>query len=707
MQAKKEIIKIEKIIQKELEFILKEQKLTGNFNNFSSFQADCLQKIKNYELTFPAGLILSALAPLKTNPRIEKLLNQTVKFLLKEKNQFWSFNYWSRSAKESQKWPDDMDTVACVLAGITLVEPSKINGEVLAKVVNLLTLLEVKEGGPYRTWVVDSKSHASLLDIDLVVNSNIAYFLSLQGVFLDNLNELVETAIKKKQLSSRYYLGSCPVFYFIARFYQGKEIETLKKLIKKTRNKAGYWENPLMSALMISAWLNLGGETREIEKGIQYLSRKMQSKNYRYQSFYFDPAQNKKSYYSITPALTAALSIEALVKYKEVLSREVLAKQSGFKKTIQKSTRETDKEILKIRALIRKKIKERIEQAPPELAKVLDQLIKKTLKNDKSGQILFNACHWQQALKDLDQTEKADVLKGSVSGEVGAGRGFTKNELADLGFANLAGWAAYAVYDDFLDGEGQGKYLGCANLLMRELNLIFSTRLPFESGFKDFTREVMDQIDNANTWEIEKCRLERVKLGKGQSELLFKLPRKWPIYRNYQKLAERSLGHLLPPAAVLFNQGFKKSSLAIKNLIKFYSHYIIARQLNDDAHDIEVDLKKGSLTPVVFMVLKKWQAKNNKENGKKTGNLKPRLEIDIKKELPELQGIFWHEIIVPVAEEVLKQAKLARQALKELKQSGVIKQQDKFEEILRAVEGSAKQAVVERKKTLDFLKYLA
>jgi len=89
--------------------------------------------------------------------------------------------FGSKLSKEfkSKPYPDDLDDTFCALNALYLFDRKLISGSAYAYIIQLLTKVEKNEGGPYKTWLV-SKKTSGWDDVDIVVNSNIAYFLWLQ-----------------------------------------------------------------------------------------------------------------------------------------------------------------------------------------------------------------------------------------------------------------------------------------------------------------------------------------------------------------------------------------------------------------------------------------------------------------------------------------------------------------------------------------------
>ncbi|MBU1046588.1 terpene cyclase/mutase family protein [Patescibacteria group bacterium] len=638
---------------KSLKFIKETQKKNGEFLSLSSPSIKKFNCNKIYNSTFPTSLIILCLNDLNT-PISKIIIFKGTKFLLTQKSDFWSFNYWTRNSKESKQYPypDDLDDTFCSLSALFLNRPEIFKGEILAKIVNLLTFTEEKTGGPYRTWLVPSDTPEKIwLDVDLAVNSNIAYFLSLQDISLPKLDRFINRKIEKKEYITPYYPTPYTSIYFLSRFYKGRRTKEIKEYLLKQKNKDGNWGNPLNTALAISALLNLGESPKKISKAIDYLCKNNLNGQWKACAFCIDPSINKKTYYAGSPALTTAFCLEAINKYQKSIKKSKNPNQKKFGTGGAKLSK-IEKEIYN--KVIKKTIKI-FSSLDEDLKKQASQTLKQTLKTKNSLEIILLPHLFNQSLGDsIPMSEN----------------------LIDLGVANLLGWIAYTIYDDFLDEEGDPKKLSLANVCLRELTLIFRNILPYETGFFDFSKTILNRIDSANTWETTHCR------GIDLKQI--------PNYENYQRLADRSLGHALGPIAILFSLGYKKDSLEIKNTIKFFENYIIAKQINDDAHDWEDDLKKEHISSACALVLKEWSKKNNKN---------PNLEEDLDK----LRSIFWYKIINKSCKDVLKHSQIAMESIKKVK---IINNFKMFENILAKQEKSAQDALKEQKETLQFIENL-
>jgi len=605
---------MENSIGKAIGFIKKEQKNNGDFKSWSSLNRNNFSKAKKYNSTFPSALILTCLDSVEKTEEIKKRL---VNFLLSQKSEFWSFNYWHREALENKTmpYPDDLDDTFCALIGIYKYDSKLIDGSAMAKIVNLLTVMEKKEGGPYKTWLVAESADKAWKDVDLAVNSNVGYFLSLEEVELENINELIKLAIEEEKLNSPYYPSIYPVAYFISRWFKS---EKLIKIIL-TKKKKDNWGKPLDTALAISSLLNLGVEPKILKPSINFLiNNQKKDGSWKTGAFCIDPAINKKTYYAGSPALTTAFVVEALNKY-QISNNKGQIKQPADTEVV--ASEEIHQEILQI-----------VQKRTNFLSKIPEENCKKRI------------------------TLLPYVFRKSLGEK---GNKIPKKIIIQAGLANLYGWIAYTIYDDFFDGEGNREMLSMANVCLRELARIYNNILP-KTDFADVFNQTMDEIDEANNWEILNC-YDKKKL---------------PDYCDYSQLAKKSLGHALGPIAILYSLGFDKNSLEVKNIWSFFKHYLIARQLNDDAHDWEDDLKKGFVNPVATKILAKT---NDKEKYKE---------------------IFWKEVLIDISKIILKNTDKAR---KEILKNKLITKPELILSILKDPEESAKKAINEQNEAMKFI----
>lgn len=628
---------ITKAINQGIDFLTNNQQKDGSFLSLSSPNSKSFAKAKKYHTIFPAFLVLSCLNALEETPKIKAIKRKAAKFLLSQKNEQWSFNYWVRNSQEAKTlpYPDDLDDTFCALSALFQHDSKLIGGSAMAKIVTLLTAAEKKEGGPYRTWLVPQDADEVWKDIDLVANSNIGYFLSLQDISLPNINTLIESAIETDNYNSPYYPSIYSVIYFISRFYKGKKTKKIRDFLLSKRQANGRWENPLNAALAVLSLLNFGVSPNILKKSIEYLIDQQAKGLWKSYPFCIDPEIERKGYYAGSLAVTTAFCLEAIGKYNQkpktqVKNAKILIQERIYKQVV-------------------KKAKQRFSSLGGELKKQALVVLEATLKKDKDKQIAL-----------LPYFFKVSLGK--------KGKSVSNNLLVKLGVANICGWIAYTIYDDFLDEEGEPKLLSVANICLRESTTIYNNILSKKTGFYFFVQHIADRIDSANTWEVANCRFDPIKLQD---------------YGDFSRLAERSLGHALGPLAILFSLGFKEKSPEVRNLMNFFQHFLTARQLNDDAHDWEKDLKAGQINAVGAQILKRARSQ--------------RLEIEDSR----LQEIFWNEVVVGICQTILKHVQLARKALEKIL---IIDNLSLLSKLLIPIEASAQKALKEREETLKFLR---
>jgi hypothetical protein len=639
-------------IQGGLNYIAKQQLKGGGF---TSYRLDEVGdgSIKSYRTTFIPSLIALALKDVPGSEKIQKGINR---FLLDQKSSSWSWNYWDRHSALMRKmpYPDDLDDTFLALAALWHYDQTFLTPTVMARMTNLLFATESRTGGPYSTWLIDGVADEVWRDIDLVVNINIAYFLSLQDVELPHLNQLVETAIGKKQLHSPYYPPTQPAAYFLARWYRGDSVLKLKKLIYANQ-VLGAWETPHQTALAVCTLLRLGTPAKELQVAIEYL-QSTQNKNGSWPAgpMCSDTMRTgeKKVYFAGSSSLTTAICLEALTLYEQNAKVHPHIAGKSAKRNYEKVVKDVTDSI-KALGLGHK-----------ELQVNTQAVLKKILARDSDKQIVMLPWLIQQA----------------ASVEV------DEETLHNLGVASLWGWMAYTVYDDFLDQEGDPKCLPSAIFANRRLLDTLQATLTDNIEFQTDIDEIMNRLDEANAWEVSHCR------GNLEGDV-FTIA-KLPDYSNYWQLADRSLGHTISGLGVLYGAGVSKTAPQLKGLKDFFRYYLIARQLNDDAHDWEEDLMRGHVNAVGLLILKKWADETH-------GSLEEG--INLKKEGKKLQLIMWEQVIDEVCNKVNFYVDEARNILAK---PGVNLDQKQLLPLLTPLEEAAKKALQTRDQALEFISAL-
>lgn len=569
------------------------------------------------QMTFHTSLILLCIRYAESD-KAEDVKKQASEFLLKERSSSWSFNYWQRHSKESKEkpYPDDLDDTCCALAALTLNSPESINGETLAHLVRTLTLCETAPGGPYETWILPKEKKLEWHDIDPGVNANIAYVLNLHDIRIPSLQTYLEKIIETESYSSKYYESPLVILYFISRSYQGPLSGKAADFIQARQDKNRTWGNDLETALAISALINFGAAKKNTKKAIASLEKAAAGNTWKPEPFYIEENKSKKIY-SGSPALTAAFAYEALYLYYK-----------KGKETVKPGPKET-----RMHRLI---INEAQKRFPVILKPLAEYYVQKITQGDKRNQITLLPLYFYRSLKQ-EKRLPAEFLK-------------------HLDIANLHGWIAFRIYDDLLDNEGDAAHIPLANISLREVERIYEGMHVGTSI--DIFRKIMDGIEEANYWERVNC---------------FKNA---PHYETYDVLAEKSLGHAQGPIAILLKLGYGPKSKEVRQTLLFFKHYLIARQLNDDAHDWSKDLEKGFINSVGVQVIKRQRKDSN------------------------LQEIFWNETILKIAEDIFFHIKEARKALRNNK---AVKDKSYLESLLIPIENGTQKALTDRKKMLEFI----
>lgn len=148
--------------------------------------------------------------------------------------------------------------------------------------------------------------------------------------------------------------------------------------------------------------------------------------------------------------------------------------------------------------------------------------------------------------------------------------------------ATVAGWAAYTLLDDALDGDTAAIHaLPAATALLRRVGSAYAAALP--PGFQSVVHRLLDRVDAANAWEIRNAR--------GAAPPSFPADPSW--------LGERSVAHALAFLATFCAaSGATADDPRLDRITTAFLHALAARQIDDDLHDWQEDLAQGRWTPI-------------------------------------------------------------------------------------------------------------
>ncbi len=337
-------------------------------------------------------------------------------------------------------------------------------------------------------------------------------------------------------------------------------------------------------------------------------------------AFCLDPKENMKIQYAGSPALTSALYLSILHKEEKDQNTSITG-VNAFYGTVVNSV---------------------LDSISAHFGKKASDTVSNIIKHDADKQMvllpkIFNSC--------LKISLKDDPL------------------IKKLCTAHLFGWIAYTLYDNFLDDEAQPQELPVAHFCNRELRTIYE-----ESLGKDFTKkydDIMLRMDVANFWEVSQARSKH----------------SVPDYKNVSIIAEKSIGHMLCVFAIMHKTKTPEESKDWKNIENYFIHYITARQLSDDAHDWETDLKNEHITPVVAMLLEA-SSSASAHSGK------------------SYQETFWESVIDDVCSEIEEHLNIAQEALEEVT---CLHSKIPFKKALDSLRKVVKQTLHERDNALEFI----
>jgi hypothetical protein len=595
----------------------------------ASADPDDFRAHRTHTTIFFSALILECL---RNVPNTQVIRRNLANFLLDNRSSDWTWNYWIRTSPEasSQPYPDDLDDTACALAALHSYQSTILNGSALGTISQVLISAEDKPGGPYHTWIINRQALPVWQDIDLAVNSNIGYFLSLQSVSVPGLTDYLTACLDSDTLASKYYIGEIPIIYFVSRWYRGAGIDILKS--KTCQYLAQYSElNGLMLAMIISSASRLGVSSLLLKPAVERLESLRVDDCWPAHALYGEPAVEGVAYFAGSAALTTAFALEALFGQQTTSSHTTTPIDANLEAVLQAIESELPKS---------------------DLRAEYHRQVQSILEHDSDRQICGLAS-----------------LTATICG------GDSKNPaISHLNAASLHGWLAYTIYDNIWDGQPTPLQLGVANFALRQIAHQFRLALPDDTDFQQQVSHVLNIVDAANTWENQHAKAT----AKRQNITIKVLP----DYSDRSQLAARSWGHTLAASGVLCAAGYTIDSTTQRNLRRFFRHYLIARQLNDDAHDWEEDLRNGQVSSVVVML---WPADT--------------MTINLSQDLERLRLQFWQQTIDEVVVLIKQHTRLARQALSRLPFSDTYS----YESWLQSLEAAADRALQERDKARDFI----
>lgn len=598
-----------------LDILRAEQQGDGSFRAWTSPHLFAAKAEQAYATTFVTSQIAWALSR-SGMKQTDELLGRAVSFLERQ-FQDGSVNYWARGSTESERMrlPDDLDDTACALAAFISVRPKlKEDGQLLGQVTRALIDCETQPGGPFRTWRIHHDADAKWLDVDVAVNANVAYALSLLDVSLDPLWTFLDRAVEQWRFHSLYYPNRIPILFFLSRLPRPVWRETLRKAWMDMRSTEGGWGNPFHDSLALVSLKELGVPAVEVEEVRARLLHAPVTGSY---AFCLDPAQQGQTFYSGSPALEAAFRLLAFHE-EEAHVTERASEPGGLHSVIMRAAQAA------------------ISGLGEPLRKQCEALLQRLDGFDIKRQITLTPLILTQALD----------------------RAVSEDFLVRLGKANVFGWAAYTALDDILDSDAGPELLSPAVVFLRRMSDEFSSIHPTNIEFQNWWRSIVDRIDVANAHELATMR---------------NLDTHPPLLEPHF-FAERSLGHLIAPVALMIECGYALHAKETQSIFEALRWYIAARQLHDDAHDWETDLKRGQYNSASLRL-----AEPKSENA--------RIE-------------FWTRAVVDQAETIFNACREGRACLRAVP----LVHPEGLEALFERIEQGTHEALEGRRHSLDFIK---
>lgn len=624
---------IDKAIRQNESILEKNILNNDSFESLSSantdFSSDCLK----FHTVFTNAIILICLSESKTSVS-DTISRKLFSFLKKQKGDLCTFNYWDKNSKEYSKipYPDDLDDTFCALLAMYKFNKLSISGNDLKKILEVLISQEVETGGPYYTWLVD-QNDVEWKDIDLAVNSNIANFLTEFGIELQNITSFIDESINNNSIKSRYYPTSTPVAYFISRSYKGQSKKKLKNTLETLYSRES---STLLDRIIISSSLlrlNLFQHELVARTIETLLDANINTSN----AFPFyrgvNPFLNGKKYYAGSENLTAALTIEFLTLYK--------------KKAIEIGASHTKASLEKQNRIVCNDVSLELQQAHGIIAEYGAERLDTLLKNPDMA---FITCIPYIIYRSFKTPIKIENFI-----------------LADIAKATLFGWLAYDIYDDFFDNQSIPYHLSVANFSLRKLSTTFTSDY-LSKEFHSFFHETMNIVDNANASEA------KMPIIKVKNNALILDDKIIPIIRSNASPENKSIGHILPIVAIYSLVGYSPQHNKTLTAINFFKNYLAARQLIDDMHDWEEDLKLGKINTVAFQIINEALKKQKK-----------------KVTINYLRSLFWEVTVIKSCKRVYKH-------IDQAEKTGM-----PFLEILEPLKIAIDSTIKERQIALDFL----
>lgn len=549
---------------------------------------------------FITGFLLTLLPTTYSHTDV---VQKAISFLLQQQQETGSWNYWQRTITEKQQYPDDLDDTAISLAALLLHAHDAVSGSMTARFAHALHACEHAEGGPYNTWITDWQKDQRFVDIDSVVNANIAFCLSLLDVSLPNLTALAMVSIAEEDYYSEYYCSSLVSMYCIVRAHSDRLDPSAKQTLRSflCSHEALTTPSSLIDTVCVVMALfcieNSYEEYSEyerklIEKAMEYILNQSMLFPHKREPLYYEQKTDEGVWYCTSESVSIAFSLQAIHTYEQL-------KQS-------KKHSSKNKEY----AVIENRIQEKCKEVYVHFACYKES-------NTFIESIVKHPCIISmQTAPYILYAHLQPLVKKPIEQEV----------LEKIAIATTLGGIGYTVLDAVLDEQLPVFCIPFAVAAIREM----------QSYYAHFS----------NTAELASLLTEMEQSSVDEYFFRFKkditTPSAWiiPLQQyaipNYQK----SLGLLLPTVALCSLVECDDSVLSL--LLESDKEYLKLLQQNDDAHDIIEDITAGRQTPIGALLCQQLRVEYPEKNN-----------IVIPDDIPLILRIFWNNCFSEIMKENL------------------------------------------------------
>lgn len=538
--------------------------------------------------TFYSSVITLALqhSPAKI---AEEISGQAVSFLLHEAGPNYEYRYWSHDQTNLPDYPPDLDDTLLALAAIHSVDERLITGRCLAWLLRHLIGVETKPGGPYHTWLFSPGNRTSWQDIDGVVNANIYFALNQLGIKTPKLADYCQTLVNEQRWHSPYYIGIWPTLYSLSR---------LNLWHNDSSNWATIWQeyihspnDPLGQALVLSSAIrteynditNLKKLAYKLINACSNTNQELDRCSFIMERHGVDTTELSGSRGWTLAAITEALELFKHKFYSERTTHPHTVTQTHYANVI-------------------KKVTDRFSSAPEQLK--------------------------QQALGALERVKQLD--KHCEIGLAGFYTNLYLNSpldqkiIEELGRVNLLGWLAQTIYDDWVDENTSQHSLALAQIAWRDVGVAINKLCHAQLKLNQWTTKLLDEVDISTG--LENLSKSQIKISTDLA-----LYSDWPT--SNPDFNCKSIGHAIP-MGIVFSLSQNSDDSTLNAIEQMFRNYLNAKQICDDIHDWETDLKSHRLTPVVRLILEQFKLEN------------PAIKsVNPEKDLTILRTLYWKQAL--------------------------------------------------------------